>query len=163
MNVTPNEHEADQAPLRWVLDTNVVIDWLMFNHPFMDPLRERVNDGRLVVLTHQPAIVELKAVLGYRQLKLDAARQEDIFARYVALTTEVALPAGASLKNLMMPGGFPRCRDRDDEHFIALAYHQKADALVSRDNAVLGLKSRVAKFGLTIYNVPQAISRLTVA
>jgi putative PIN family toxin of toxin-antitoxin system len=150
------------TPPRWVLDTNVVIDWLMFNHPFMDPLRERVADGRLIILTHQPALIELKAVLGYRQLKLDAARQADIFARYVATTTEVALPPDASLGNLMMPGGFPRCRDRDDEHFIALAYHQKADALVSRDNAVLGMKSRVAKFGLTIFNVPQAISQLTI-
>ena len=159
---TRNQPEVCSTAPRWILDTNVVIDWLMFNHPFMDPLRERVADGRLVVLTHQPAIVELKAVLGYRQLKLNAARQADIFSRYMALTTEVTLPGGASDKNLMLPGGFPRCRDRDDEHFIALAYHHKADALVSRDNAVLGMASRVAKFGLTILNVPQAIRQLTV-
>jgi uncharacterized protein len=149
------------TPLRWVLDTNVVIDWLMFNDPFMNPLRERVADGRLLVLTHEPALVELKRVLGYRQLKLSPERQAEIYARYVASTTAVSLPDGASLKKLMMPGGFPRCRDRDDEHFIALAYHQKADALVSRDNAVYGLKARAAKFGLTILNVQQAISVLT--
>ena len=148
------------APLRWVLDTNVVIDWLMFNDPYMDPLRERVVDGRLVVLTHEPAIVELKRILAYRQLKLDATRQTEIFNRYLSLTTVVALPEGASLKNLMTPGNFPRCRDRDDEHFIALAFHQKADALVSRDNAVFGMKSRVAKFGLTILNVQQAMATL---
>lgn len=59
-----------------------------------------------------------------------------------------------------MPGGFPRCRDRDDEHFIALAYHARADALVSRDNAVFGLKSRAARFGLTILNVQQMIEQL---
>lgn len=147
-------------PLRWVLDTNVVIDWLMFNDPYMDPLRERVLDGRLIVLTHQPAINELQRVLAYRQLKLDSARQEEILNRYLLLTTLVALPEGASLKHLMTPGDFPRCRDRDDEHFIALAYHQKADALVSRDNAVFGMKSRVAKFGLTIFNVQQAIAAL---
>ena len=150
-------------PLRWVLDTNVVIDWLMFNDPYMTPLRECVNDGRLIVLTHQPAIDELKRVLAYQQLKLDAARQDEIFARYLSLTQEVLLPEGASLKNLMMPGGFPRCRDRDDEHFIALAYHQKADALVSRDNAVIGMKSRVVPFGMTIMNVQQAIGSLEAA
>jgi len=149
------------STLRWVLDTNVVIDWLMFNDPYMDPLRERVADGRLVVLTHQPALVELKRVLGYRQLKLDAVRQAEIYARYESSTTEVALPDGASLKKLMLPGGFPRCRDRDDEHFIALAYHHKVDALVSRDNAVFGMKSRVAKYGLTILNVQQAITLLS--
>jgi predicted nucleic acid-binding protein len=100
-------------------------------------------------------------VLGYRQLKLSPERQAEIYVCYVASTNAVSLPDGASLKKLMMPGGFPRCRDRDDEHFIALAYHQKADALVSRDNAVYGLKARAAKFGLTILNVQQAISVLT--
>lgn len=149
------------TPLRWVVDTNVVIDWLMFNDPYMEPMRERVADGRLVVLTYPPATDELKRVLGYRQLKLTPARQADIHARYCNLTTTVSLPEGATLKNLMMPGGFPRCRDRDDEHFIALAFHQKADALVSRDNAVFGLKARAAKFGLTILNVQQAIASLS--
>lgn len=145
---------------RWVVDTNVVIDWLMFNDPYMNPLRERVIDKRIIVLTHAPAIDELKRVLAYKQLKLTPLRQDEIFSRYMSLTEEVNLPAGASLKNLMMPSQFPRCRDRDDEHFIALAYHQKADALVSRDNAVFGLKSRAAKFGLTILNVQQAIQLL---
>ena len=42
------------SSLRWVVDTNVVIDWLMFNDPYMNPMRERVADGRLVVLTHPP-------------------------------------------------------------------------------------------------------------
>jgi putative PIN family toxin of toxin-antitoxin system len=148
---------------RWVLDTNVVIDWLMFDHPFMNPLRENVRNGRLTILTHPPAIAELKRVLAYRQLKLTDARQQAIFADYLARTREVALPAGASLKNLMMPGGFPRCRDRDDEHFVALAYHQKADALVSRDNAVLGLKKRAEKFGVQILNVRDAIAILNPA
>jgi uncharacterized protein len=148
--------------LRWVVDTNVVIDWLMFNDPYMNPLRERVIDKSIIVLTHAPAIDELKRVLAYKQLKLTPSRQVEIFSRYIELTQEVSLPAGASLKNLMMPSQFPRCRDRDDEHFIALAYHQKADALVSRDNAVFGLKSRAAKFSLTIFNVQQAIQSLSV-
>ncbi|MEI6736952.1 MAG: putative toxin-antitoxin system toxin component, PIN family [Pseudomonadota bacterium] len=147
-------------PLRWVLDTNVVIDWLMFNDPYMNPLRERVIDGRVLVLTHQPAQDEFKRVLAYKQLKLTPERQQEIFARYCQYTSVVSLPSGASLQNLMMPAGFPRCRDRDDEHFIALAFHQKADALISRDNAVFGLKSRAEKFGLTILNVQQAIGLL---
>ncbi len=148
--------------MRWVLDTNVVIDWLVFDHPFMDPLRRSVRDGSLVVITHAPAVEELHRVLAYKQLKIDAERQRRIFAEYQKATELCSLPAGASLKNLMMPGGFPRCRDRDDEHFLSLAYHQRADALVSRDHAVLGLTTRAAKFGLTILNVPQAIERLTV-
>ena len=149
-----------RSPPRLVLDTNVVIDWLVFDDPFMNPLRDGVRDGRIVVMTHEPAIGELKRVLGYRQLKLDPARQLEVFARYGEQATVFVMPADFSLKHLMLPGGFPRCRDRDDEHFLALAHHAKADALVSRDNAVFGLKSRAAKFGMTILNVQELMAML---
>ncbi len=148
-------------PIKLVLDTNVVIDWLVFDDPFMNPLRHGVRDARLVVLTHPPAIDELERVLAYPQLKLDVARQREVFARYNAQTTSARMPEAFSPKNLMLPGGFPRCRDRDDEPFLALAYHTRADVLASRDNAVFGLKSRAAKFGVTILNVQQLIAMLS--
>jgi len=53
---------------------------------------------------------ELKRVLAYRQLKLSPERQAEIFTRYQQHTTTLALPDGAAQNNLMMPGGFPRCR-----------------------------------------------------
>lgn len=150
-----------KAPIRLVLDTNVVIDWLVFNDPFMNPLRFGVRDARIEVLTHPPAIEELKRVLAYPQLKLNNERQQEIFASYLAGTTMSPMPSGFSTKQLMLPGGFPRCRDRDDEPFLALAFHSKADVLASRDNAVFGLKSRAAKFGVTIFNVQQLIALLS--
>ena len=150
-----------KAPIRLVLDTNVVIDWLVFDDPFMNPLRHGVRDGRIRVLTHLPAIEELERVLAYPQLKLDAPRQQEILARYLAETVNSPMPPGFSTKQLMLPGGFPRCRDRDDEPFLALAIHTQADVLASRDNAVFGLKSRAAKFGVTIVNVQQLIDLLS--
>ncbi len=149
------------VPRRLVLDTNVVIDWLVFDDPFMNPLRHGVCAGDIVVLTHEPATTELKRVLGYRQLKLDEHRQQHVFSLYEAQATAFVMPAGFSCRQLMLPGGFPRCRDRDDEHFLALAYHARADALVSRDNAVFGLKGRAAKFGMTILNVQEMIAMLS--
>ena len=149
------------APIKLVLDTNVVIDWLVFDDPYMNPLRQGVNDARIQVLTHPPAIEELERVLAYPQLKLAETRQVEIFARYLSQTVNAPMPEGFAPKHLMMPGGFPRCRDRDDEPFLALAYHTRADALVSRDNAVFGLKSRAEKFGLTILNVQQLIAMLS--
>ncbi len=151
----------DTAPIRLVLDTNVVIDWLVFDDPFMNPLRHGVRDGRVVVLTHPPAISELERVLAYPQLKVNGTRQKQILARYHAETTIAKMPEGFSTKQLMLPGGFPRCRDRDDEPFLALAFHTKADVLASRDNAVFGLKSRAEKFGVTILNVQQLIALLS--
>lgn len=149
------------APITLVLDTNVVIDWLVFDDPFMNPLRHGVRDARVQVLTHSPAIAELERVLAYPQLKLNESRQQEVFERYLAATTVAKMPDGFSIKQLMLPGGFPRCRDRDDEPFLALAHHARADALASRDNAVFGLKTRAAKFGMTILNVQQLMTMLS--
>ena len=148
-------------PITLVLDTNVVIDWLVFDDPFMRPLRDSVRDARVKVFTHAYAITELQRVLAYPQLKLSIARQREIFSRYQTETTIAKMPDDYSPKHLMLPGGFPRCRDRDDEPFLALAFHAKVDALASRDNAVFGLKTRVEKYGVTILNVPQLIAMLT--
>ena len=151
----------NNKPITLVLDTNVVIDWLVFDDPFMNPLRHGVRDARVRVLTFAYATTELKRVLAYPQLKLSLSRQRQIFSRYQIETTTAQLPDDYSPKHLMLPGGFPRCRDRDDEPFLALAFHAKVDALASRDNAVFGLKTRAAKFGLTILNVQQLMAMLS--
>ncbi len=151
----------NNKPITLVLDTNVVIDWLVFDDPFMNPLRQGVRDARVSVLTHAYAITELKRVLAYPQLKLSLPQQQEIFSRYQDETNIAQMPNDFSPKHLMLPGGFPRCRDRDDEPFLALAFHAKVDALASRDNAVFGLKTRAAKFGLTILNVQQLMAMLS--
>jgi len=138
-----------------VLDTNVVLDWLVFEDPHVQGLRQGVQDKRISVVTYEPALDELRHVLTYRQFKLDSARQEEVFNLYRAQTLVAALPEGFSLHNLMLPPGFPRCRDRDDQHFLALAHHAKVDALVSKDKDLLKLKRRAGKFGVKILSVPQ--------
>ena len=40
---------AVTMPITLVLDTNVVIDWLVFDDPFMNPLRFGVRDGQVAV------------------------------------------------------------------------------------------------------------------
>ena len=155
------DRNTTNTPIKLVLDTNVVIDWLVFDDPFMNPLRHGVRDARVTVLTHAYAIAELERVLAYPQLKLSSARQQEIFAGYQQQTTIAKMPDDFSPTQLMLPGGFPRCRDRDDEPFLALAFHARAAALVSRDNAVFGLKTRAEKFGVTILNVQQLIAMLS--
>jgi len=146
------------APIKLVLDTNVVIDWLVFDDPFMNPLRHGVRDGRIVVLTHPPAIDELKRVLAYPQLKLNSTRQHEIFACYLAETTIVAMPEGFSPTQLMMPGGFPRCRDRDDQKFLELAQRGAADWLLTRDKALLRVRKAV-RFAIATFREPSIARR----
>jgi putative PIN family toxin of toxin-antitoxin system len=145
-----------------VLDTNVVIDWLVFDDPFMNPLRERVRARQLTVLTHQPALDELRRVLTYRELKLNELRQQELFGQYAASTSLWPAQGAPSVDVMSLPPGFPRCRDPDDNHFLALAHHAQADALVSRDNAVLKLRKRTGRFGFEILDVPQMIARVGI-
>jgi putative PIN family toxin of toxin-antitoxin system len=142
-----------------VLDTNVVIDWLVFDHPYMNALREGVRAGSLVIVTHPPAVEELRRVLGYRALRLDAAKQQALVESYEQQTSLAFELEGMSINSLPLPRGFPRCRDRDDDPFLALAYRTKGSVLVSRDEAVLKLKRRAARFGLEILDVQELIEQ----
>jgi predicted nucleic acid-binding protein len=155
--------------VRLVLDTNVVIDWLVFDDPFLASFREQVRSRSIQVISHAPALEELRRVLGYPALKLDTQRQAAVLDRYVALASffgahassegDASAAAGdGSLAEL--PPGFPRCRDSDDDPFLQLAWRARVDALVSRDKAVLKLARRARKFGFEIYDVPRMVAVL---
>lgn len=146
-----------------VLDTNIVLDWLVFNDPSTDMLSSLQQAAQFVLLTHEPAIAELRRVLNYPSLKLDGTRQQSILARYQAMATQANLPDDFSLQNLQLPPGFPLCKDPDDQHFLALAFHTQADALVSKDKALLALRKRAAKFGVKICAVTQLSALLEPA
>ena len=126
----------------------------------MHPLRDRIRERRVSVVTHDLAVAELRRVLGYRQFKLDAARQADVLDRYLAQTARVPGDEHARVDRMEAPTGFPRCREPDDDLFLALAYHAKADALVSKDKRVLKCRRRARPFGFGIFTVAQVIAAL---
>ncbi len=147
--------------LKLVLDTNVVLDWLVFNDPALGLLNSIVQGDLLVLYSHTSTLDELRRVLAYPALKRDASQQAAVLARYQAVTTPAVLPAGFSPENLLTPTAFPQCRDHDDQLFLALAMHTHADALVSRDRALLSLRKRAAKFGVKIVDVAQMQAMLS--
>jgi putative PIN family toxin of toxin-antitoxin system len=144
--------------VRLVLDTNVVIDWLVFDDAFLASFREQVQSRSIEVITHAPALEELRRVLAYPQLKLTPGRQAAVLESYAALACAFE---GSQAE---LPTGFPRCRDPDDDPFLQLAWHARADALVSRDKNVLKLARRARRFGFQIYDVAGLLekSRLPV-
>lgn len=148
--------------MRLVLDTNVVIDWLVFDDPFLSSFSEQVRSRSVQVISHAPALEELRRVLGYPVLKLDAQRQAAVLEQYVALASffEGGGSAAGDGSLAELPRGFPRCRDSDDDPFLHLAWRARADALVSRDKAVLKLARRARKFGFEIYDVPKMVAVL---
>jgi putative PIN family toxin of toxin-antitoxin system len=143
-----------------VLDTNVVLDWLVFRDTAMESLRHAVEQGQVRVVTHTAAIDELRRVLAYPQCKLCAADQEELLNRYRLFAHEASLPPAFSLGNLLLPDGFPRCRDADDQHFLALAYHARADQLITKDRDLLRVKKRAARFGVTVVSPKEFLAPL---
>lgn len=146
--------------MKLVLDTNVVLDWLVFADASVAGLQPALAARTIELVTHPPAIDELRRVLTYPRLDLEPSRQQSTMEHYLSHARLGALPAGCDLDNLGLPATFPRCRDCDDQHFLALAYHERADALVSKDRAVLKLRRRARKFGVTILDTKELANQL---
>jgi uncharacterized protein len=137
-------------PFRYVLDTNIVLDCLVFNDPAVRCLMTALEARRMQALVHQLTLDELQRVLAYPQCRLNAAEQQQVLDHYLGLATVAAMPKGFSRETLLLPTAFPRCRDRDDEPFLALAYHARAEGLVTKDRVILKMRKKVRKFGLPI-------------
>src|SRR5262245_47462169 len=71
-----------RPPIKLVLDTNVVLDWLVFQDAGLDVLRKSLRSGSAVLVSSQIAYAELERVLAYPTLGLDAAQQVDVLAVY---------------------------------------------------------------------------------
>jgi uncharacterized protein len=127
-----------------VLDTNIVLDWLVFEDGGMPELMAAINAREVVIASNQACIDELIRVLAYPTFKLDSTAQNAALEKYLSYV-EIT-PERAS-----MLGQVPRCRDKDDQKFLELAAHSRAVALISKDNAVLGLKrSMKERFGCEV-------------
>ncbi len=132
-----------------VLDTNIVLDWLVFEDGGMPELMAALNARRFTVATNADCIDELKRVLNYAIFKLTEAKQEIALAKYLEFTTIIE-PRASLL------GRVPRCRDKDDQKFLELAAHAGAAALISKDHAVLGLhRSMRERFGCLVLRANQ--------
>jgi len=118
------------------LDTNVVLDLLVFDDATARPLRDALEAGRVRCVVTDATLDEWRRVLAYPEFGLDAARQTALIARYQALSETVAAVEAV--------GGLPHCSDPDDQKFLELAAAVRAQALVSKDRALLKLSRRCA-------------------
>lgn len=119
-----------------VLDTNVWLDWLVFDDPGIRPLRQAVKQGAATVAIDEDCLGELARVLAYplRRQALGQAAQADCIAvcRAWARVVESGPPSST----------LPRCEDPDDQKFLELADRAQAQYLLSKDRALLALANR---------------------
>ena len=128
-----------------VIDTNIVLDVVVFNDAAALPLKARLLAGTLDWLATGAMRTELARVLGYPQImprlafyQLTAADVLAFFDRHVRLV-DVA------------PKTSVTCSDPDDQCFIDLAVAHQA-MLLSKDKAVLAMKRRLQVLGAQVSN-----------
>ena len=132
------------AARKLVLDTNVWLDWLVFNDPSTQWLdqAERADPFQLLATAHTRdeflSVLPRTAIV--KRLPQPRQRQE-VAWRFESMLTLTGQPNR----------GLLTCTDPDDQVFIDLALAHQAQALVTRDKAVLALAKRAGKrYGLQI-------------
>ncbi|MGH8635627.1 MAG: putative toxin-antitoxin system toxin component, PIN family [Burkholderiales bacterium] len=127
------------AGVRLVLDTQVWLDWLVFDDPCAQPIREAQAAGRVEIVIDAACEAELVRVLAYDlgKYSLEPDEQTHCIARCRSVARRV--PTGPA-------GELPKCRDPDDQKFLELAAGAGARILVSKDQALLELAPRVSRF-----------------
>jgi putative PIN family toxin of toxin-antitoxin system len=129
--------------LRFVPDTNVCLDLFVFDDPQCAGLLEAARAGDIELVTRDDCRAEWQAVLAYPQLRLDALKRAqaiEAFDRYVHRVPDAVASDGDVV--------LPRCRDRDDQKFLELAFQARAMALLTRDDELLRLARRTQRDGL---------------
>jgi putative PIN family toxin of toxin-antitoxin system len=130
----------DARAALWVLDTNVVLDWLVFDDPSARALIRAIDERRIALVTRDDCREELRRVLAHAQLPASAAQRAAALARYDAVCVRYTGAHSCAV--------LPLCRDRSDQKFLELARDAGAGWLVSKDHALLRLARRTAALGL---------------
>ena len=117
---------------RVVLDTNVILSALLFNHGRLAWIRHAWQRHELQPVVCKETVSEFLRVLAYPKLKLSPADREELLADFLPYTDVVVLPA-------TWPAP-PICRDHKDQVFLALAVVSSADALVTGDADLLAVQ-----------------------
>ncbi len=127
-----------------VLDTNVVLDWLLFRDPSSVPLAAAIGQRHVAWIATPAMRDEFADVLARGLAARRSAQTARLLAAWDAQVTAVVsappLPGSVAL----------HCADPDDQMFLELAYAARAGWLLSRDRALLRLARRASAFGIAI-------------
>ena len=114
-----------------VLDANVVQDALHFRAPSVTMLAAAWAADAAICLGDAHTLTELERVSGYASLNIAPAQADALLA--ICRQRIRPVPGSGS------PCVLPRCRDPDDQPFLALAARGQAEAPASRDRKLLEL------------------------
>ena len=137
---------AAVAPVRVVLDTNIVLDLWLYQDLATPALLAALENKTVQWLATQVMRDELERVLAYthivRRLAFSQLKAEDILVQF---------DAHAELMPIAPKCQFV-CKDGDDQKFIDLAAQHQTQ-LISKDKAVLTMRNRMARLGVAVSKV----------
>jgi len=121
--------------LKLVLDTNVWLDWLLFDDPSVAALKAAVAEGRAEIFIDAAGEAELVRVLAYDlgRHSIDAEKQAACLAECLCIAKRLEEVLAFDRAAL------PRCADPDDQVFLEAAAAARADYLVTKDRELLKL------------------------
>jgi putative PIN family toxin of toxin-antitoxin system len=126
---------ADTTPAV-VLDTNVLLDWLVFRDARVTGLARSIERRAVRWIITEPMTVELQQVLARQALVRWQPDRDRVEAAVAQWAERLPVPCAASA------AAIPRCGDPSDQMFVDLALSGAARWLVTRDRALL----RLARF-----------------
>jgi predicted nucleic acid-binding protein len=127
-----------------VLDTNVVLDWLLFRHPDGLAVGAALAAGELRWIATAAMRDELAHVLGRGALDRWQPDLPALWADWGRHCAETLAPEPSG------PATRFRCIDPDDQKFIDLAVAASPCLLLSYDRAVLKLARRLREAGVDV-------------
>lgn len=137
---------------RLVLDTNVILDLLVFKDPSTEPIRLALEAQQVDAVRTAASLIELMDVIGRPAFKLSPEDQEVIIQTWVSSTRV--------LENAAIEEAPFTCHDPDDQVFINMAYSVRPALLFSKDRRVLELQRRALREQIEISNDYACIARL---
>lgn len=129
------------SPRKLVIDTNVWLDWLVFDDAGIGPIKRAVDEQRAEIFIDDACAFELETALGYSLRKKIMSIEER--AGLLAECRRIARPVEPATADAA--GSLPRCRDKDDQKFLELALACNADYLITKDLMLLELTRRKVK------------------
>ena len=127
-----------------VLDTNIVLDLLVFQDPRADWIRDGIARRQFELVYSSEMLLELTDVIARPQFAQSACDQSNLLNSWTQMAIHKPTPPRCSF----------RCDDPDDQAFIDLAYHYRPSQLLSKDRKVLQMQRALGEHGVWVQSYP---------
>ena len=125
-----------------VLDTNILLDIFVFDDQRAHPLRGALTKKTIDAVATAQTIEEFQDVISRPQFDLSLEQQKEIDLQWQTWSR--------ILDDVSIEVAPWKCKDRDDQVFINLAYSLRPAILISKDKLVLKIAKRAIKENVVI-------------